>query len=81
MSRNFKIKGPFFKKNLIESNQKKIKIIKKSLVILPEYINLIAFIYNGTRFIKVNINDSMVGYKFGEFIHTRKACVRKKKKK
>lgn len=85
MSRNIN-KGPFFKVNLInDKNEKKkkqwIKINNKNFVILPEYIDHIINVYNGKTFVKIKIIDKMVGYKFGEFIYTRKKHVYKKKKK
>lgn len=76
MSRSL-LKGPFFKKKIIINN--KIKIFNKNLIILPEYVNKNIYIYNGKQFIKKQINDSMVGYKFGEFINTRKYNNYKKK--
>lgn len=79
MSRS-KYKGPFFKSNLIEKNNKKIKIYNKNLIILPEYVDHFIKIYNGKTFINLKINNKMIGYKFGEFIYTRKKHVYKKKK-
>ena len=78
MSRS-KYKGPFFKVNLLKKKQW-IKITNKNLTILPEYINYSVSIYNGKRFINLVINNKMIGFKFGEFINTRKKHVYKKKK-
>ena len=78
MSRNQK-KGPFFKVNLI-SNNNWIEIYNKNLTILPEYIDHFINIYNGKNFINMKINEKMVGFKFGEFINTRKKHIYKKKK-
>ncbi len=69
-------KGPFFKVNLIKN--KKTIIYNKNLTILPEYINSLFSIYNGKTFINIKINEKMVGYKFGEFINTRKKHIYKK---
>jgi small subunit ribosomal protein S19 len=79
MSRS-KYKGPFFKVNLIEDEKKWIQIYNKNLTILPEYINYLISIYNGKTFINLKITDKMIGYKFGEFITTRKKHIYKKKK-
>jgi small subunit ribosomal protein S19 len=79
MSRS-KYKGPFFKVNLIEDELKWIKIHNKNLSILPEYVNRFVNIYNGKTFINIKITEKMVGYKFGEFINTRKKHLYKKKK-
>jgi len=37
-------------------------------------------VYQGQRFISVIVNNNMVGFRFGEFIKTRKLHVYKKKK-
>jgi small subunit ribosomal protein S19 len=79
MSRS-KYKGPFFKVNLIEDEPKWIKIHNKNLSILPEYVNRFVNIYNGKTFINIKITEKMIGYKFGEFINTRKKHIYKKKK-
>lgn len=79
MSRS-KYKGPFFKVRLIRKKQY-IKIYNKNLTILPEYINRFVNVYNGKNFINLKINQKMIGYKFGEFIYTRKKHIYKKKKK
>nr|YP_009729754.1 ribosomal protein S19 [Plasmopara viticola]QHW07493.1 ribosomal protein S19 [Plasmopara viticola] len=77
MSRS-KYKGPFFKVNLLKKKNW-IKIINKNLTILPEYNKHIVSIYNGKNFINLKINDKMIGFKFGEFIYTRKKHIYKKK--
>ena len=78
MSRN-KNKCPFFKVNLIKKN-KWLKIHNKNLTILPEYINHFIKIYNGKTFVNIKIKEKMIGFKFGEFIYTRKKHIYKKKK-
>nr|NP_037624.1 ribosomal protein S19 [Phytophthora infestans]YP_004563960.1 ribosomal protein S19 [Phytophthora mirabilis]YP_004564261.1 ribosomal protein S19 [Phytophthora phaseoli]YP_004564327.1 ribosomal protein S19 [Phytophthora andina]YP_004564466.1 ribosomal protein S19 [Phytophthora ipomoeae]YP_010508033.1 ribosomal protein S19 [Phytophthora clandestina]AAF24797.1 ribosomal protein S19 [Phytophthora infestans]AAW67054.1 ribosomal protein S19 [Phytophthora infestans]AAW67100.1 ribosomal protein S len=77
MSRS-KYKGPFFKVNLLK--KKWMKITNKNLTILPEYSNHSVSVYNGKIFINLEINDKMIGFKFGEFINTRKKHIYKKKK-
>ena len=79
MSRSL-YKGLFYKLNIL-TNQKYTKIYNKNLIILPEYINLSFSIYNGTKFIFLKIQKKMIGYKFGEFIYTKKKHIFKKKKK
>jgi small subunit ribosomal protein S19 len=79
MSR-IKYKGPFFQTDLMK-NQTWIKIYNKSLIILPEYINHSVSIYNGKNFINLEIDNKKIGFKFGEFINTRKKNILKKKKK
>nr|YP_009547911.1 ribosomal protein S19 [Bremia lactucae]AZL92963.1 ribosomal protein S19 [Bremia lactucae] len=76
MSRS-KYKGPFFKVNLLKKKNW-IKITNKNLTILPEYNQRTVNIYNGKIFINLKINDKMVGFKFGEFISTRKKHIYKR---
>jgi ribosomal protein S19 len=80
MSRNKK-KSPFFKYNLINNQKKWIKIFNKNLVIMPKDIDVNYDIYNGKNFIKLKITKDMLGYKFGEFINTKKKHIYKKFKK
>lgn len=79
MSRSL-YKGLFYKLNIL-TNKKYTKIYNKNLLILPEYVNYSFSIYNGMRFIFLKIQKNMVGYKFGEFIYTKKKHIYKKKKK
>ncbi len=81
MSRS-QYKGPFFRVHLIKNikNKQWIKIYNKNLTILPEYINHFINVYNGKTFVNMKINEKMVGFKFGEFINTRKKHIYKKKK-
>lgn len=72
-------KGPFFKVNLLRK-KKWVKITNKNLTILPEYSNRFVNVYNGKTFINLTINEKMVGFKFGEFISTRRKHIYKKKK-
>lgn len=71
-------KNPFLKAKLLK-NKKRIQIHNKNLIILPEYINNFIKIYNGKVFISLKITENMIGYKFGEFIYTRKRYIYKKK--
>lgn len=80
MSRNNK-KSPFFKYNLINKKKKWIQIFNKNLVIMPQDIDVNYNIYNGKTFIKLKITKDMLGYKFGEFINTKKKNIYKKAKK
>ena len=80
MSRNNK-KSPFFKYNLINKKKKWIQIFNKNLVIMPQDIDVNYNIYNGKTFIKLKITKDMLGYKFGEFINTKKKNIYKKEKK
>jgi ribosomal protein S19 len=80
MSRNIK-KSPFFKYNFLKNTKQWIKIFNKNLIIMPKDIDYIYYIYNGQTFIKIKIIQDMIGYKFGEFINTKKRHIYKKMKK
>ena len=47
-------------------------IYKKSLYITSDYLNQKCLIYNGRTLEKLIISKDMIGYKFGEFINTRR---------
>lgn len=74
-------KHPFFKSDLVKTKPNRIKIYNKNFIILPEYIHLLFRVYNGINFIPLRIKPAMIGFKFGEFIFTRKNHIYKKKKK
>ena len=75
-------KGFFIKDELFKRKKnQRIEIINKNLTILPEYLNKFAHIYNGQTFIYLKIYKNMIGYKFGEFIYTKKKNIFKKKNK
>lgn len=78
MSRSL-FKGPLISGLLNINTKQKIKLFNKNLLILPEYLNKTFEIYNGKKFIILNIKDNMVGYRFGEFINTRAKYKYKKK--
>lgn len=54
-------------------------IQKSNSMITIEMVGLLFKIYQGNRFIPVQVKSEMVGKKFGEFIKTRKLHVFKKK--
>ena len=47
--------------------------------ILPEFIDKFFEVHNGKQFISFQVNEDMVGHKFGEFASTRKKTLHKKK--
>jgi len=59
--------------------EKPIKIWNRNSVIFPVFVGRIFSIYNGRKFVNIRILDEMIGYKFGEFVSTRKKAVHKKK--
>lgn len=74
-------KGPFVEPNLIKSTQKKYskvrdrsvfrKVWSRRSCILPQFVDCFTQIYNGKRWIGLQITEEMVGHKFGEFASTR----------
>ena len=78
MSRSLK-KGPFVDDHLLKkvdtmnaANDKKvIKTWSRRSTILPQFVGLTFGVYNGKKFIPVNVSEEMVGHKLGEFSPTR----------
>lgn len=78
MSRSVK-KGPFVDSHLLkkvnsaisDNNKKPIKTWSRRSTITPDMIGLTMNVHNGRNFIPINITDSHVGYKLGEFAPTR----------
>ena len=72
-------KGPFVDGHLLKKVQKAsdssrnevIKTWSRRSTILPEFIGLSFAVYNGKKFIPVNVTEDMVGHKLGEFSPTR----------
>lgn len=63
-----------------KKNKKKqsLRIYKKNTIITPKLVGLTIYVYNGHQWIKLNIEENMVGFKLGEFILTRKKLSLKK---
>ena len=59
---------------------KKIKITNRNSIISSDFLNKKVSIYNGKVFINIFIDKNKIGYKFGEFVYTRKPCIHKTKK-
>ena len=74
-------KGPFVENSLFEFAQKLSegllppdkpkKIWSRRSVIIPDFVGIVFLVYNGRKFCPVNVNQDMVGRKFGEFAPTR----------
>ena len=56
-----------------------IKIWSRRSIILPEFLSQQFEIHNGKDFISLQVNEEMIGHKFGEFSSTRKKTIHKKK--
>nr|YP_010835010.1 ribosomal protein S19 [Cryptomonas gyropyrenoidosa]WFQ82685.1 ribosomal protein S19 [Cryptomonas gyropyrenoidosa] len=78
-------KIPFCKKSIInkfylsKNAGKFIKIWSRSSLILPVFVDNTICVHDGKKFINLQIKMDMVGYKFGEFIPTRRKAIHKKK--
>ena len=79
------------KKNIIKKKKKDfskllIKVWDKSSIILSIFVGFSFLIYNGKKFMPIRILKNMVGYRFGEYVLTKKIgstihVVSKKRKK
>jgi len=54
-----------------QSKGKKIRTHKRDLIVVPQMIGMNIQIYNGNKFIPIEIVGEMLGHKFGEFAPTR----------
>ena len=72
-------KGPFVDGYVLKKAEKSresgrkevIKIWSRRSTILPQFVGMTFGVYNGHKFIPVNVSEDMVGHKFGEFSPTR----------
>ncbi len=72
-------KGPFVDGYLlakaeaarVSTRNEIIKIWTRRSTILPQFVGLTFGVYNGKKFIPVQVSENMVGHKFGEFSPTR----------
>ncbi len=78
MSRSAK-KGPFVNEKLfakvmkLNENRAKqvVKTWARSCTIIPEFVGHTFEVHNGNKFVKVFVQEDMVGHKLGEFSPTR----------
>jgi small subunit ribosomal protein S19 len=49
-----------------------IKTWSRDSTIIPEMIGLVFEVHNGKQFVRVKVNEDMVGHRLGEFAPTRK---------
>lgn len=54
-----------------EGSRKVINIWSRRSTILPQFVGLTFGVYNGQKFVPVQVTEEMVGHKFGEFSPTR----------
>ena len=72
-------KGPFVDGYLLKKAEKVraggrneiIKTWSRRSTILPQFVGLTFGVYNGLKFVPVNVTEDMIGHKFGEFSPTR----------
>ena len=72
-------KGPFVEASLLKKadaarasgRHDVIKIWSRRSTILPQFVGLTFGVYNGRKFLPVQVTENMVGHKFGEFSPTR----------
>ena len=78
MSRSAK-KGPFVNEKLFRKvaalNERRAKLSirtwARACTIIPEFVGHTFEVHNGNKFIRVFVNEDMVGHKLGEFSPTR----------
>lgn len=84
MSRS-KWKGPSLTKNSIQNLQNSETLhtsieVTRSSKILPKFLKKTFEIHNGKQLNEILVSEEMIGYRFGEFVATRKRFSFKKKK-
>ncbi len=76
MGRSMK-KGPYVDLRLLAkvekqgNNKEALKTWARDCTIVPEFIGSTFLVHNGKAFLKVYVNEDMVGHKLGEFSLTR----------
>lgn len=80
MSRS-KWKGNFIDLNFKKTQDSKLKICNRNIVISQNLIGGTFHVYNGKYFKNVKITREKVGFKFGEFSFTKNLRNRNKEKK
>jgi small subunit ribosomal protein S19 len=72
MLRNFQRIENFITKSLIKLEKNKpIRTHQRDLIVVPEMIDWKIFVYNGNKFMPIQIIQEMLGHRFGEFAPTR----------
>lgn len=73
-----KWKGPLIKLRDIKT---RLPILPRNYEITSQIVGLVCNAHSGKKFVKLTINDEMIGHKIGEFVPTRERFEFKKKKK
>jgi small subunit ribosomal protein S19 len=69
-------KGPFVNSDLSNSL---IKTKARNTSIVPDFVGKTFQVYNGKSYVKILVNEDMIGHKLGEFSSTRKIFSFKRK--
>ncbi len=70
--RNFQEVEEFVNKSRVKLKKKKaIRTHQRDLIVVPEMVGWRIFVYNGNKFIPMDVTLEMLGHKFGEFAPTR----------
>jgi len=71
-------KGNFIEKSILKKAEKDIRIWCRHSVVPSNFVGLSVFIHNGKEFKKILITREKVGFKFGDFVLTRKHVFKQK---
>ncbi len=66
----------FFKVFTNDKEKKTITLFLKSSTIFPAFVGHTFLVYNGKKFINMQVQLHMVGFRFGDFINTKKKCIK-----
>lgn len=70
--RNFQKVEDFVNRSKIKLEKGKlIRTHQRDLVVVPQMIGWRIFVYNGNKFVPMDVTGEMLGHKFGEFAPTR----------
>lgn len=61
----------------VESGKKKLRTHRRDVVVIPSLIGKTIEVYNGQKFIPVNVTEEMLGHYLGEFSQTRRVAQHK----
>ena len=61
----------------IQSGKGKLRTHRRDVIITPELVGKTIEVYNGQKFILVNVTEEMLGYYLGEFSQTRRIAQHK----
>lgn len=71
-------KGPLINSQDITQ---KLPILSRNYEITSQISGLVCNVHSGKKYVKLTLNDQMIGHKLGEFVPTRERFEFKKKRK